>query len=105
VLASAAAARLAAMVSGSVIAIEGDGSLGYPPHAPYDAIVVAAAAPELPASFISQLAEGGRLVIPVGSLEAQELFQVRKVAGCPVSRSLGFCRFVPLTGSLGWRLE
>lgn len=102
-LARSARERLAAMgLSDSVEVIEGDGSLGYPPAAPYDGILVAAAAPNIPRCFFEQLVEGGRLVIPVGDLECQELRQVRKCQGKPVSRQLGYCRFVPLLGAHGW---
>ena len=83
--------------------IIGDGSLGYPAAAPYDAIVVAAAAPEVPPALFDQLAEGGRLVIPVGNLDDQELRQIRKVRGERSVRILGHCRFVPLTGACGWQ--
>ena len=86
-----------------VVLLCGDGSEGYPPAAPYDGILVAAAAPKVPDCFLEQLVEGGRLVIPVGSMECQEFRQVRKYQGKPVSRVLGHCRFVPLTGRHGWK--
>ena len=86
----------------AVVLLHGDGSEGYPPAAPYDGILVAAAAPRVPDCFLEQLAEGGRLVIPVGSLDQQEFRQVRKCQGKPVSRVLGHCRFVPLKGRHGW---
>ena len=102
-LARTAKERLDSMRLGDVVdVIEGDGSLGYAPAAPYDGILVAAAAPEIPACLFEQLAEGGRLVIPVGQLDCQELCQVRKSGGKPVSRQLGYCRFVPLRGAHGW---
>ena len=91
--------------SDRVVVIEGDGSLGYPEAAPYDAIVVAAAAPSVPDCLFEQLAEGGRLAIPVGSREDQELLQIRKVEGKAVSHRFGLCRFVPLKGSHGWKSE
>ncbi len=96
--------RLARLGMGKdeVVLLHGDGSEGYPPAAPYDGILVAAAAPEVPDCFLEQLAEGGRLVIPVGGLDQQEFRQVRKCQGKPVSRVLGHCRFVPLTGRHGW---
>ncbi len=86
----------------SVVLLHGDGSEGYPPASPYDGILVAAAAPKVPDCFLKQLAEGGRLVIPVGDLAQQEFRQVRKCQGKPVSRVLGHCRFVPLKGRHGW---
>ncbi len=83
--------------------IEGDGTEGYRPAAPYDCILVAAAAPSVPPSLEEQLAEGGRLVIPVGDLSSQELRLLRKVSGQMVSRTINECRFVPLVGKQGWR--
>jgi protein-L-isoaspartate(D-aspartate) O-methyltransferase len=80
----------------------GDGSLGWPEAAPYDAILVAAGAPSMPDPLIRQLADGGVLVIPVGSRSSQELYTVRKrenrlikTSGCP-------CAFVKLQGAFGW---
>lgn len=83
----------------SNVSVEQAGSvLGWPSRAPYDAIIVAAASPKLPESLVSQLAVGGRLVIPVGTLEEQELVQaLRTDEGISVSM-LGHCRFVPLIG-------
>ena len=105
-LAKAAKERLEKMgLTDSVEVIVGDGSLGYPEAAPYDAIVVGAAAPDFPACYLDQLGEAGRLVIPVGTLEHQELRQIRKIGGRFVSRLLGHCRFVPLTGVRGWQLD
>lgn len=82
----------------------GDGSLGLPGHAPYDAIVVTAGAPWVPAALKQQLAPGGRLVIPVGShLDLQELVRVRRTgAGEYTSERLLGVRFVPLVGADGW---
>jgi protein-L-isoaspartate(D-aspartate) O-methyltransferase len=72
--------------------------LGWPALAPYDAIVVAAAAPRIPQSLVDQLAEGGRLVIPVGSMQGQDLMVAeRRPEGIQVTRK-GGCRFVPLIG-------
>jgi protein-L-isoaspartate(D-aspartate) O-methyltransferase len=105
-LAAAARGRIERMdLSGRVEIVVADGSLGYPPAAPYDAIIVAAAAPRVPAGYIDQLAEGGRLVIPVGTLDHQELQQFRKVGARIVPRRLGYCRFVPLTGAGGWHVK
>lgn len=76
-----------------------DSSLGCPSKGPYDAIIVTAAAPRLPESLISQLAIGGRLVIPVGTLSQQELVQARRTDEGLSLRVLGPCRFVPLLGA------
>lgn len=81
----------------------GDGSAGWPSVAPYDAILVAAAAPAVPQPLIDQLAEGGRLVIPVGSPQQQELLRIVKREGGTSDQSLRACRFVPLLGRYGWR--
>jgi len=81
----------------------GDGTLGLPECAPFDAILVTAAAPDVPAPLLDQLADGGRLAIPVGSEEHQELRVIRKAAGQLTSRAIEECRFVPLVGRHGWR--
>jgi protein-L-isoaspartate(D-aspartate) O-methyltransferase len=72
--------------------------LGWPQSAPYDAIVVAAAAPRVPQSLADQLAPGGRLVIPVGTRDGQDLLVVEKTAEGLVVTRRGACRFVPLVG-------
>ena len=84
--------------------IVGDGSKGWPDVAPFDAILVAAAAPELPAALRSQLAIGGRLVIPVGETErAQKLCKITRVAADRyTTENLGGVAFVPLIGAQGW---
>lgn len=82
---------------------EGDGTLGWPARAPYDAILVAAAAPHVPPALLDQLAQGGRLVIPVGEMNNQELLCIERANGNLLRRSLGGCRFVPLVGRCGWR--
>ena len=87
---------------GNVTILEGDGSRGYLPLAPYDAISVAAGAPQIPASLLNQLADPGVLVIPVGELEDQQLRVVRKRDGRIETRMSTYCRFVPLLGGEGW---
>jgi protein-L-isoaspartate(D-aspartate) O-methyltransferase len=82
----------------NVIVICGDGSLGYPQEAPYHAISVAACAPEVPQVLLDQLNDPGRLVIPVGEPEEQELRLVTKHHGQIESRVATLCRFVPLRG-------
>jgi protein-L-isoaspartate(D-aspartate) O-methyltransferase len=101
-LARASRERLARLGYASVRVEEGDGSLGWPAGAPYDAIVVSAAAPAIPAPLIEQLAEGGRLVIPVGGSERQSLLRIVKRSGETTQESLCACRFVPLLGRHGW---
>ena len=80
----------------------GDGSAGFPDAAPYDAIVVTAAAPEIPPALAGQLREGRLLVIPVGKQQTQELVQARKVNGELRSHVLFECQFVPLLGRYAW---
>lgn len=87
----------------NVEVILGDGSCGYPEAAPYDAISVAAGAPEIPASLLEQLADPGRLAIPVGEPEDQELRIVSKAGGRIDYRVATLCRFVLLRGGEGWR--
>ena len=76
--------------------------LGAPEHAPYNAIIVTAAAPEVPGVLLEQLRQGGRLVIPVGSRWEQELIAVTKTADGAPSRLITGCRFVPLVGPGGF---
>lgn len=81
----------------------GDGSLGWPEHAPYDAIVVAAGSPDVPQSLREQLAVGGRLVIPTGSSRDHELIRIRRTGQADFKQeSLLSVRFVPLVGDEGW---
>jgi protein-L-isoaspartate(D-aspartate) O-methyltransferase len=101
-LAQRARERLEAAGYGSVKVHVGDGSLGLPEHAPYDAIVVAAAAPDMPTSLYEQLVPGGRLVVPVGGPDGQRLeLIVRSPGGPAITRSVP-CRFVPLVGAEGF---
>ncbi len=105
VLASAAGERLARLGYANVRIEEADGSLGWPSEAPYDAILVTAGAPAVPPPLVEQLAEGGRLVIPVGRPEQQELLRIVKRDGGTIQESLYACRFVPLLGRHGWRQD
>ena len=101
-LAARAGERLAGAGYESVAVHVGDGSLGLPEHGPYDAIVVAAAAPAMPESLYEELRERGRLVVPVGGHEGQRLeVIVRSPEGPAVARSVP-CRFVPLVGAEGF---
>lgn len=94
----AAARRLEQLGLRNVRCLPAGERLGAPDEAPFDAIVVTAAAPSVPPGLVTQLAEGGRLVIPVGEREGQELLIVTKDGGRVRQRSLGGCRFVPLIG-------
>ena len=87
----------------SVTIVIGDGTLGYPAKAPYDAILITAAAPDLPPPLIDQLAEGGRLVAPVGSRDLQELVRCTKKEGAVTREYFGGVVFVPLLGEYGWQ--
>jgi protein-L-isoaspartate(D-aspartate) O-methyltransferase len=101
-LAERARDRLAAAGYDTVEVHVGDGSLGLPEQAPFDAIVVAAAAPVMPASLYEQLVPRGRLVVPVGGPQGQRLeVIVRSPEGPAVTRSVP-CRFVPLVGAEGF---
>jgi len=102
-LARAARATLARLGFNNVEVFVGDGSRGLPDRAPFDAIVVSAAAPQIPPPLFEQLREGGRMVIPVGPAHAQELQLVRKHEGQPVVTVMEGCRFVPLIGREGYR--
>ncbi|MGB9122552.1 MAG: protein-L-isoaspartate(D-aspartate) O-methyltransferase [Candidatus Angelobacter sp.] len=83
--------------------VTGDGSLGLPEAAPYDAIIVSAAAPRIPQALMDQLAVGGRLLIPVGEADQQVLQLVQRHAnGSTTVRTLEGCRFVPLIGEQGF---
>ena len=86
----------------NIAALTGDGSEGLPQYAPYDRIIVAAAAPEVPQPLWEQLAEGGRMVLPVGNYESQVLQLITKQNGLRTTHSLDACRFVPLIGSSGF---
>ncbi len=80
----------------------GNGSLGWPQGAPYDAIIVTAGAPHVPPALLGQLADGGRLVIPVGSRTMQDLLLVTRAGATTHTQNLGPVRFVPLIGEQGW---
>ena len=101
-LAESAGERLARLGYHRVQVVTGDGSVGLPEHAPYDAMVVAAGAPHVPAAMIEQLSDGGRLVIPVGDLETQALRLVTRTGRGTSTQSLLSCAFVPLVGRGGW---
>ena len=102
-LAARAIQVLAALGYGDRVAVEvADGTLGWPPGAPYDAIVVTAGAPQIPRPLVEQLGERGRLVLPMGEDELQTLVRLRRGPTGLVEEYLGECRFVKLLGSYGW---
>jgi protein-L-isoaspartate(D-aspartate) O-methyltransferase len=101
-LAERARAVLAEAGYDGVEVVVGDGSLGVPGRAPFDAIAVAAAAPTVPVALYEQLVEGGRLVLPRGSRWGQELVLVVRTPRGPAERASIPCRFVPLVGDEGF---
>ena len=102
-LASAASEKLERLGYLNVHVHCGDGTLGLPELAPFDAILVAAAAPAAPQPLLTQLAEGGRMIIPVGDADNQELQLIEKRAGKLSTKMLEGCRFVPLVGYHAWQ--
>ncbi len=101
-LAMQAAIHLLQLHLNNVSIYVGDGTLGWPDAAPYDRILVTAAAPEVPSHLVDQLTWGGMLVIPVGSHERQDLQVIQRVPWGRRVNSLGSCMFVPLVGEEGW---
>ena len=102
-LANIARERLVRLGYVSVAVVVGDGTLGYPPSAPYNAMLVSAAAPYIPQPLVDQLAIGGRMVLPVGNRELQDLVFLRKVEDGVRQVRLDGCAFVPLIGEAGFR--
>ena len=101
-LAERARALLQRLGYTNVTTLVGDGSQGLPAMAPFDAIIVSAAAPQAPPALLRQLSEGGRMIVPVGSAYSQELQLVHKENGAPRTTRLEGCRFVPLVGVEGF---
>lgn len=101
-LASRARSALVELGFANVKVALANGSIGLPHAGPFDAIVVAAGAPEIPAALTAQLKDGGTLVIPVGGHAYQELVRVRKRRGVTTREVLTTCTFVPLVGEQGW---
>ena len=101
-LAETAAARLRRLGYDNIeVHVAGD-TLGLPEKAPYDGIIVTAASPEIPRELLDQLSMNGRMVIPVGSRDLQELVRIVKTQEGARRHNLGPCRFVPLLGRSGW---
>ena len=103
-LAGLAAERMRRLGFGNVRIVEGDGTLGWPEEAPFDAILAAASGSHVPQALVDQLTPGGRIVMPIGSPDSvQHLVKVTKQADGSVRQSdLGAVRFVPLVGEEGW---
>ena len=80
-----------------------DGTAGWPDESPFDAIIVTAGAPEVPAKLVDQLADGGRMIVPVGNQHSQDLIKITKDRTGIHKTSLGGCRFVKLIGAQGWK--
>ena len=102
-LAALARINLERLGYSQVNVITGDGSEGVPAEAPFHAILVAAAVPDVPPALLQQLAEGGRMIIPVGAPEVQVLMLIRKHNGQALRQRLEDCKFVPLIGREGYR--
>lgn len=102
-LAEIARIRLARLGYANVEVLVGDGTLGYSPRAPYNVILVSAAAPQIPQPLVDQLCIGGRMVLPVGNRDLQDLVLVRKDEDGVRQIRLDGCAFVPLIGEVGFR--
>lgn len=90
----------------NVALLVGDGTIGWRKYQPFDVIVVSASAPSVPSTLVDQLADGGRMLVPVGSRDSQDLVMVRREGG-EVSEEIvrGDCSFVPLLGRFAWKGE
>jgi protein-L-isoaspartate(D-aspartate) O-methyltransferase len=90
----------------NVALMVGDGTIGWRKYAPFDVAVVSAASPSIPPALVDQLGDGGRMLIPVGSRDSQDLVMVRK-DGFAVTEEVvkGECTFVPLLGQFAWKSE
>jgi protein-L-isoaspartate(D-aspartate) O-methyltransferase len=104
-LAQSARVALAAAGIRNVTVLVGDGTLGWRPFAPYDAILVSAASPEVPAPLVEQLAPRGRMVIPLGDRSSQVLTLVERQGESVRTSTVADVRFVPLVGEFGFRQE
>jgi protein-L-isoaspartate(D-aspartate) O-methyltransferase len=90
----------------NVALLVGDGTIGWRKYAPFDVIVVSAAAPSVPKALVEQLGDPGRMLIPVGTREAQDLMLIRKEGGEVVEEPVqARCSFVPLLGRFAWKDE
>jgi protein-L-isoaspartate(D-aspartate) O-methyltransferase len=89
----------------NVSLLMGDGTIGWREYAPYDAILVGAGSPTIPQPLVAQLADGGRLLIPVGDRDEQKLVLIRNINGKVEQQEVAPVRFVPLVGSHGWSAD
>ena len=97
---------LDALALKNVALLVGDGTIGWRKYAPFDVVVVSAASPSIPPALVDQLGDGGRMLIPVGSKDAQELLLVRKDGFIVTEETVkGDCTFVPLLGRFAWKSE
>jgi protein-L-isoaspartate(D-aspartate) O-methyltransferase len=101
-LSSRARASLDRMRISNVALLVGDGTIGWSRYAPYDAILVSAAAPGVPQPLLQQLVVGGRMLVPVGGLDVQRLVLVERTADGHDETEITDCTFVPLLGRFGW---
>jgi protein-L-isoaspartate(D-aspartate) O-methyltransferase len=101
-LAESARAALSGSGIRNVTVLVGDGTLGWRPFAPYDAILVSAASPDIPTPLVEQLVPGGRMVIPLGDRDAQVLTLVERLDDSVRTSTIGDVRFVPLVGEFGF---
>jgi len=104
-LAIRAREKLDALRISNVAILVGDGTIGWSRYAPYDAILVAAGGPEVPKPLMEQMADGGRMLIPVGGREMQRLMLVTRHGDQYAQREVTECTFVPLLGRFGWADE
>ncbi len=89
----------------NIITRYSDGTTGWADESPFDAIIITAGAPSIPETLVNQLAEGGRMAIPVGDQYSQELIKIHRGKNGIHKTSLGGCRFVKLIGEHGWRVK
>jgi protein-L-isoaspartate(D-aspartate) O-methyltransferase len=101
-LAERARATLESLGVGNVWIRVGNGALGWPDEAPFDRILVAAGGPAVPPPLVDQLADGGRMILPVGTAEDQVLTVIERAGGEIRSRQAGDCKFVKLVGKYAW---
>lgn len=102
-LADRARKTLDSLLCRNVVVRVADGTVGWPDEAPFDAIAVAAASPQVPPALIDQLKVGGRLIIPVGEAEMQKFLRITRKKNGVETEVLGGCKYVKLIGQQGWQ--